>query len=224
MEFTIHAHRDADLIFAGRENLRDEWYEVCDAIKAVSDEDIINEFESNAREAKSISQAINRLIKREMVARGWKPESYIFADEQYAQQAKGVWRIDFAKEHLCVEVAFNHRSDISWNLLKPTLASELNHVLKAMQAEGGIIIAATQDLKAAGGFDSAVGTFEDYVQYLKPLSQILTAPLMIVGLEAPESFKIELEARGSKKVGHVLRFAPAVSVEYMGDEGAGHTY
>lgn len=221
MDFSIHAHRDADLIFTGRESLRAEWYEACEAIKAISDQDIIDEFQSNAREAKSISQAINRLMKKELVSRGWHPESYIFADEEYAQQAKGVWRLDFAKQHLCIEVAFNHRSDISWNLLKPTLASELNHVLKAMQAEGGIIIAATEDLKQAGGFDSAVGTFEDYVQYLRPLSQILTAPLMIVGLEAPKSFRIDHEKRSNKQVGHVHFIDECYALDYNGTDSEG---
>ena len=205
MDFTIHPHRHSDLIFAGIDELKAEWLEICDAIASVDEESIILEFESEPRAAKSISQAINRLIKRELVARGWNQEVYIFADREYAQQARGVWRMDFAKEHLCVEVAFNHRSDISWNLLKPTLASELNHVRKAMQADGGVIISATQEMKDAGGFDSAVGTFDDYVQYLKPLSQILSAPLMRVGLEAPTTFRIEHESRGSRKVGHVVR-------------------
>ena len=204
MEFTIHPHRHADLIFTGLAEIRPEWLEICDAIAEISDEDIIKEFESNPREAKSISQAINRLIKARLVSKGWLSESFIFADREYAEQARGVWRLDFTKEHLCVEVAFNHRSDISWNMLKPTLASELNHVLKAVQADGGVIVTATQDLKDAGGFDGAVGTFEDYVQYLRPLSQILTAPLMIVGLEPPTTFRIETETVGNRKVGHVV--------------------
>ena len=206
MDFTVHPHRNADLIFSGRDEIWPEWLEICDVVAEITDDDIISEFEANPRDAKSISQAINRIIKRKLTARGWSHEVFIFADEEYAQQARGVWRMDFAKEHLCVEVAFNHRSDISWNLLKPTLASELNHVLKAMQADGGVIIAATRGLKEAGGFDNAVGTYEDYVQYLKPLSQILTAPMMLVGLEPPATFRIEHERRGNRVVGHVVRY------------------
>jgi len=206
MEFELHGHRNADLVFTGRPEYRALWSEVCDALSGITDEQVIHEFESSTRQAKSISEALNRLIKRGLVARGWTPESFIFADEEYAERAKGVWRLDFAKQPLCIEVAFNHRSDIAWNLIKPTLASELNHVLKAIQADGGIIIAATQGLKEAGGFDPAVGTYEDYVQYLKPLRQILTAPLMIVGLEAPRTFRIEVvEQEPRKKVGRVVR-------------------
>lgn len=206
MQFEIHGHRHGDVILTTLEPYHTLWLEICNALDEITDDDIIDEFEQESREAKSISQALNRLIKRELVKRGWHPESYIFADEEYAERAKGVWRLDFAKGPICVEVAFNHRSDISWNLIKPTLASELNHVIKAIQADGGIIITATQAMKAAGGFDNAVGTFEDYVQYLKPLSTILTAPLIVVGLEAPETFDIVHESKGNKKVGHVRRF------------------
>lgn len=205
MRFVTHGHRHGDYLFENLEEYTQLWQEITDSISCITDEMIIGEFESNARAAKSISQAINHLLKYELIKRGWTPESYIFADEQYAHnaQSKGTWRLDFAKNSLSVEVAFNHRSDISWNLLKPTLASELNHVEKAIQTSGGIIVTATEAMKKAGGFDSACGTYEDYVQYLKPLGNILTAPLVIVGLEPPETFEIEVKPENGKKVGHV---------------------
>lgn len=206
MKYRVFGYRHADFLFTQLPEYRELWLEIDDAISTVTDEMIIAEFESNAREAKSISQAVNRLLKAEFVKRGWIPESYIFADEVYGKSAKGTWRLDFAKDSLSVEVAFNHRSDISWNLIKPTLASELNHVEKAIQTDGGVIITATASMKAAGGFDTACGTFEDYVQYLKPMSMLLTAPLAIIGLEPPESFEIVTEDRGNRRVGHVVRY------------------
>ena len=169
MDYRVHGYRHADYLYENLEEYSREWNEILDSIEAISDKMIIEEFEGEKREAKSISQAINRLMKAELTKRGWNAESYIFADEEYAKQAKGAWRLDFAKSNLSVEVAFNHRSDISWNLIKPTLASELNHVQKAIQTTGGVIITATSALKAKGGFDNACGTFEDFVQYLKPL-------------------------------------------------------
>lgn len=190
MKYRIHGHRHADFLFPELPEYRQLWAEIRESLDAITDQMIIDEFEGEVRKAKSISQAINRLIKKEMVARGWNEESYIFADAAYGRMAKGTWRLDFAKGELSVEVAFNHRSDISWNLIKPTLASELNHVEKAIQTSGGVIVTATQAMKSAGGFDSAVGTFEDYVQYLKPMAGMLPAPLLIVGLEAPETFSI----------------------------------
>lgn len=110
----------------------------------------------------------------------------------------------FAKSDISVEVAFNHRSDCSWNLIKPVLASELNHVAKAIQTKAGIIICATDEMKNAGGFDSAVGTYETYLTYLEPMNNILTAPLLIVGLNAPKTFKIiKRKTSDSKTIGDV---------------------
>ena len=178
MRFVTHSHRNAEFLFSGMPKYSEEWREVCDTIASIGDEDVISEFEKQDS-GKSLSGAINRLIKARLVERGWMPESPIFMDEDYGHggaatkaNEKGRWRLDFAKGKLCAEVAFNHRSDISWNLLKPTLSSELNHIEKAIATEGGIIICATDSLKTNGGFDGAVGTYEDYVHYLLPLTHI----------------------------------------------------
>lgn len=215
MDYCIHGHRHADYLFSSLDEYGETWFEVLSALNSISDQDIIDEFESEKREAKSISQAINRLIKKQMLLRQWQAESYIFADQEYGAQAKGTWRLDFAKVPLSMEVAFNHRSDIAWNLIKPTLASELNHVQKAIQTSGGIIVTATQELKEAGGYDNACGTYEDYVQYLKPLYGMLPAPLAIIGLKAPKTFKIDVVPNGpGKKKGVVVLYAMEFEGQY----------
>ena len=99
--------------------------------------------------------------------------------------------MDFAKNNISVEVAFNHGEAIAWNLLKPVLASELNHVQKDAQTRLGVVIMASEDMKRLGGFDSAVGTFEKAVRYLKPLQNQLTCPMVLIGLSAPESFEVK---------------------------------
>lgn len=207
MEFVTQSHRYAEIIFEMNENMRELWNQVKEVLKNITDQDIIDEFLTQPRAAKSISEAINKLIKERMVARGWESESYIFSDPKYQSshgKEKGLWRLDFAKRDISVEVAFNHRSDCSWNLIKPVLASELNHVAKAIQTKAGIIICATDEMKNAGGFDSAVGTYETYLTYLEPMNNILTAPLLIVGLNAPKTFKIiKRKASDSKTIGDV---------------------
>jgi hypothetical protein len=205
MKYRIAGYREGDFLFLNHPKYRFLWEEIDDAVTSVTDDMIADEFTTEARQAKSISQAINRLLKTEFLKRDWQSESYIFADEKYARNAKGTWRLDFAKDRLSVEVAFNHRSDISWNMIKPTLASELNHVDKAIQTDGGVIITATEEMKKTGGFDSACGTFEDCVQYLRPMGMVLTAPLVIVGLEALQTLEIVHFSEGNKKVGQVLR-------------------
>lgn len=73
----------------------------------------------------------------------WNPQSPIFGDSRFEDKR---WTLDFSKPGqivgkggFSVEVAFNHGEATAWNLLKPVLASELNHVTKAIQTEIGIV-------------------------------------------------------------------------------------
>ncbi len=202
MKFITHPHRHAYEIFIEDERINKLWNEIVEVLKDISDEDIINEFNSERRKAKSISEAINKLIARKLSARGWNEQSPIFADPNYSDN-KGTWRLDFAKDDIAIEVAFNHGGNVSWNLIKPVLSSELNHVQKAIQTQVGVLITATDEMKRAGGFDGAVGSYEKYVEYLKPLNNLLTTPLMIIGLEPPETFEIIQKDENGKKVGYV---------------------
>ena len=204
MEFRTHPHRHAHEIFIEDDRINALWNEIVEVLKNISDEDIINEFNSERRKAKSISEAINKLIAKGLSSKGWREQSPIFADPNYTDN-KGTWRLDFAKEDIAIEVAFNHGGNVSWNLIKPVLSSELNHVDKAIQTQVGVVITATDEMKRAGGFDGAVGSYEKYVEYLKPLNNLLTTPLMIVGLEAPETFEIVQKEENGKKVGYIKR-------------------
>ena len=192
MKYILTEHRNANSFFTYDSVISDLWNEIKNALNDISDEDIINkhnEVVSIQPETKSISKAINLLIKERLTALGWNAESPIFADPDYCDN-KGTWRLDFAKGDMAIEVAFNHGGNCSWNLIKPVLSSELNHVDKAIQTRAGVIICATDDMKKAGGFDGAVGSYEKFVEYLKPLNNLLTTPLMIVGLLPPETFKV----------------------------------
>ena len=87
-------------------------------------------------------------------------------------------------------MAFNHGEAIAHNIIKPVLASELNHVQKNIQTKLGVIITANDDMKRKGGFDGAVGTFEKFISYFKPYSNIVTTPIVLIGLKPPTSFEI----------------------------------
>lgn len=204
MKYKKHSFRHAEEIFLVGDEFTYLWNEVKDVLDGITDEDIINEFNNETRQAKSISEAINKLIDKRLCEKGWNPQSYIFADPEYSDN-KGTWRLDFAKDNIAIEVAFNHGGNVSWNLIKPVLSSELNHVEKAIQTQAGIIIAATDEMKKAGGFDGAVGSYEKYVEYLKPLNNFLTTPMMIIGLEPPETFKIIHENQNGKNIGKIVR-------------------
>ena len=204
MEYRIHGFRYGDYLAQNVGEYAPYWAEVDDAIKSVTEEEIIADFRLNGEDRrKSISSTINSLLKQRFTALGWAAESPIFSEQRYVDGVR-IFRLDFAKGPMSVEVAFNHGNDAPWNMLKPTLASELNHVEKAVQTDIGIIVTATEEMRVAGGFDNAVGTYEKYVDFLRPMGMLLTAPLVIIGLEAPETFHIEHREEGRRKLGYVV--------------------
>ena len=198
MNFRTFSHRNAETLFSYDERYQPLYQEVCSAIHSISERDIVDAYNTIQRESKkSISQPINNLIKERLTSFGWAAESPIFEDPEYNNKKteRTTWRLDFAKEEISIEVAFNHGEATSWNLLKPVMASELNHVKKAIQTSAGIIICATKDLKTAGNFDGAVAEYEKILRYLKPMYNLLTAPLLIIGLEAPSCFHIDSDSK-----------------------------
>ncbi len=199
LNYRIHSHRFGETILKNDEEFTEIWREIHDIIYSISDDDIIQKFEEKyADKNKSLSSTLNDLFKTEFSKRGWASESPIFQDRDYSEN---VWRLDFAKENISLEVGFNHSGTIAWNLLKPVIASELNHVEKAIQTRIGVIICATQRLQRAGNFDNAIGTYEKYVHHLKPLNTQLTVPIVIIGLEAPDTFRIveHFNEKGKKR-------------------------
>jgi hypothetical protein len=183
------------------------WSEITDSIEEITDASLIDMFRGMSRKSKSLSECINDKIRENLVGRGWSAESPIFQDSDYRGKK---WRLDFAKEAMSIEVGFNHGEAIAWNLLKPVMASEMNHISKAIQTEIGVIITASKALKIAGGFDSAVGELEKYIRYLRPMSTILPTPLVLVGLLPPETFRIAHQVgENNKKYGVIVDISDA---------------
>lgn len=183
----MHSHRDALTILENDPTFTECWQEIREAIENISDEMIVESYERLFQSKnKSLSTTVNHLLKQELLRRGWAGESPIFQEKLSGEG--DYWRLDFAKGDISIEVAFNHSGTTAWNLLKPVLASELNHVEKAIQTRLGVIICATKGMKSIGNFDGAIGTYEKYVTHLRPLMNQLSVPLLIIGLEAPSSF------------------------------------
>lgn len=205
MKYKFHSFRNAEVILEQPDFII-QYEELCDVIDSISEDELISTHNSYGlvdieRTPKSISVSINKLLKQRFSDLDWSVESAIFQDDNYLGDT---WRLDFAKKDISIEVGFNHGSVIAWNLIKPVLASELNHVEKAIQTQIGVIITATEELRIKGGFDSAIGVYEKYLDYLKPLRNLLTSPLLIIGLEAPETFEIDVvQYAARKKIGVV---------------------
>lgn len=202
MDYVIESFRHGEIILEQTPEYNKTWSELKGIIDGISDSDIIEMHESFDSRPMSISKAINSIIKNKLSQCGWKDESGIFQEDAYSGRR---WRLDFAKESISLEVAFNHGEAIAWNLLKPVLAGELNHVKKEVDTEIGVIICATQELKEKGSFDGAVGEFEKFLTYLKPLRNVLTVPTVIMGLRAPKTFEIKKQKINGRNQGVVSR-------------------
>lgn len=220
MQYITHSHKFANHIIAGQPEIDFLYQDFVSAIDSISEEEIIAHFKSNYEgKSKSLSLSINALLDDKLTARQWVPQSKLFGENDYAKDKR--WRLDFARQTeiidrswpgqeiqttsgIAVEVAFNHAEAIPWNLLKPTLASEMNHLKKETHAGVGIVVAATDELKEVGAFDSAVGSYEKFLTFIRPLSNILVSPIILIGLLPPKTFYVRLEDRpGNKKVGFI---------------------
>lgn len=220
MEYKLEQHRHG-LTVANDGNYKKDFEEFLSVISEITDQDLIDEFNKksdnhkNSKRVlpKSISDSINKLINTKLTQKGWSRQSRIFGDKRFKDMR---WTLDFAKQTngvgtFCVEVVFNNAGSLGWNLLKPVLACEQNHVEKAIQTKIGIIVLATKAMKVSCGFDSTVATFEDAPLYLSAMSNIISAtPIVIVGLCPPKTFKIEhftasYEDGRRKKAGRVVR-------------------
>ena len=208
MKLRFHYHRNADLVVKEAE-FNSDYLEVENALKEISDYELIEEFNRRKIERsniKSLSEPINLLLKNRLVDLGWNQESGIFKEPPYSNANMKKWRLDFAKNDISIEVAFNHQEAIAHNIMKPVLASELNHVEKEIQTKMGIIITATDELKAACGFDSTVGTFEKFIEYFKPYNAIIPTPIVLIGIEKTETFYIKPVLENRRRVESVVEY------------------
>lgn len=201
MKYVIYSHRFGYELTQQDSALMSLWSEIRQALDGITDDRLASEFQIDVAQTSqmSLSKTINRLLQESFSDLGWTQEAAIFQDPDYSTDRR--WRLDFSKainnqegslRGVAVEVAFNHGEAIAWNLLKPVIASELNHVKKQIDlgAGVGVVICATEDLKSKGAFDSAVGSFERFLTYMKPLQNQLSVPMVVIGLQGPSRFRV----------------------------------
>ena len=198
MNFRCYFHRHSNHLIKHDEKFKNDFEEIKTTLNSITDADLIKNFNERKIERpniKSLSEPINSLLKENLQALNWDAESGIFKEPPYDSGNRSRWRLDFAKNKISVEVAFNHQEATAHNIMKPVLASELNHVQKDIQTELGVIIVATEDMKRKGNFDSAIGTFEKFIEYFKPYNSLITVPIVLIGLEKPQTFQIDSKSK-----------------------------
>lgn len=217
-QFGLSASKSSDLA--------SDFAELLAVLKSISEAELISDFNSkqDSKQAKgkkltkSLSHSVNDLIDLKLRAKGWLGQAAIFGDPDFKKMG---WKLDFAKVNngkgtFAVEVVFNNNGSLGWNVTKLFMACGKNHVKKAVQSQVGIIILATKGLKEACGYDPAIATFEETPLYLSAMQSIVgSTPLVIIGLKAPKTFKIEHFSKtypdgSKKKAGRVVMLSNGV--------------
>ena len=198
MKTKFYYHRHSNHLVENDEKFKNDYNEIISVINSVSDEELVKGFNQRKMirpNTKSLSEPVNYLLKEKLLQLGWKSESGIFKEPPYNQGNRSRWRLDFAKNKISIEVAFNHGEAIAHNILKPVLSSEESSLDKEYVTQIGIIITATKELKKSGNFDSATGTFDDFIEYFHPYSFFIRCPMIIIGIEGLETFYIDKKTK-----------------------------
>ena len=170
------------------------WAEFCEQLGSIQADDIsdfhrglVRDAVGRARRPQAGAQtAINRLIDARLSALSWRaqPPLYIGGDRRGDELAG--WKMDFKKDRVGVEIAFNHQEAIPWIFTRLNLAGESDEVLADSRIEVGIAAFAAQTLKTWGRMDGAVGTFDQAKLWLEKMRPVMPVPIVVVGLHAAD--------------------------------------
>ncbi len=162
-------------------------------INNITDEQILKYYDKYSPGAKSISKALNRLIKDELIKHGYRKEVRIY--DTNAKKHKGTGgKVDFVNEsgEYAIEVAFNNVGSLPGTFQKLRQSTHIHKKHKKnINTKVGIIICASLDLRKYGGFDEAILTYCDSEAFLDVNEHENPYPVVIIGLDRPETFNIE---------------------------------
>lgn len=176
--------------------------EVFSILDSITEDEIMEVHEGFLGRTKSISKALSTLIDEKFIYSKWGKSMLIFNDinQEYRTER---WTLDYYKNRVSIEVAFNHEEGTSWNIIKGVLANKPNNISKNINVDCSIIITATNDLMRTGGFDTAIGTYEKYIKYFLAFDEIIKYPIILIGLNGLEQFYIKHNNLVNKKIGTI---------------------
>lgn len=178
MKCKKYAHRYADIILNSEYTIKNEIDGILDQLNFSNIELIFDEIN---REKENIGKkiqkgrqpAINALLKDLFLEKGWEGEKKVFNDSDNDLV------IDFWKNNIGVDVAFNHRSFIGGDLLRLQAGAEIKNMINV-----GIYVCGTKDfLKYVSKDHCSIVSFERVKWYLENFYSVLTVPILLIGLE-----------------------------------------
>lgn len=202
MKFEEYSHLNGLEIISNMPEVYEKYQEVLDAIKSIRDDEIIAKYH-NLDSGKSLGTSLKKIIEENIMNLNWERNLSIFDDKE-VNTGGSRWKSDYVlSPYFSMAVSFDHSSVMTNNLMKLQLASEESNMNKNVQTKFGILITATKELKENGGFDNVVGEFEKYQVQCRVLQNHLKTPMILIGLRAPESFKITHEKVDGRNKGDV---------------------
>lgn len=124
--------------------------------------------------------AVNAVIRSRLEDEfGWEGQPRLFRSD-----APGLadWTMDFYKQGVGIEVAFNNASYFPWIFTRLNVAGESELVITEHRVKVGITICAMSDAKSWGSMDPSVGVFEKVSLWLQVMRPILPVPMALIGL------------------------------------------
>jgi hypothetical protein len=200
MRFVTYSHKHADVILKDSVHTSEVLKEVLQIIEDINEDEIKSKF-ANSKSGKSISTALNNILKNKFSSNYWAKSLNIFNSPEYD---KAIFTADYFKKGVLLSVITQHLGYLPGILLKYQLANIPNDQKKEFDGSVGVIIIPTSEMKKSGGFDGAISTFEECVSCLEVLKSIITTPILVVGLCEPETFRINHIKNGNTLSGYVM--------------------
>lgn len=203
MDYRVYMNFDFNQLNFETNNIFEEVFYL---LKNIKSEEITKSF-SSSHNMKSISRPLSDIISDKLTKNSWISDKPIlkFTEELDITRTKR-WTLDFYKQEIGLEIAFDHNVGISWNIMKLFITASNTNYKKATNINYGVIITADNQLKSKGGFDGSIGTFEQYIEHSKVYESLSKTPILIIGLCAPDDFWIRHRKMGSKKIGKVREY------------------
>lgn len=180
MERYLYDFRNAQAVLSTRGSC---WAELSATVAGIDCDAIAGKQEELAAigaRPKGGQRALNALFKERLLHLGWEAEPRLFSSLEV--ELRG-WKMDFYRNGVGVEVAFNHAEAIPWIFTRLNLAGESNRVMSEHRVDVGVAMFATESLKTWARMDGAVGTYETARVWLEEMRPILPIPIMVIGLD-----------------------------------------
>jgi hypothetical protein len=169
------------------EEINEDWNIFKQSLDSIDWKDVFAVHEKYyADKSKSISKALNHVINQYLM----RVSDYkvpIFVDDIYG---KVPYITEYKLGNLAIDVAFGHYNALVWKISRLNLAVVPSELKKSDNQSVGILILVGKELKKSGNFDPGIGTWEQAVEYLEPFKSQWKAPVLLLCIDDPGSFRI----------------------------------